>query len=183
MSPRPGRVSGQGQCPGGEGVLGGKIPQEKPQPPKKQSAQTRRSPTRIRRDPQATGRTRGQRTNASLVLRGVKIQRGICSAYWLKNSVPGAVSPQVGLEEQGGICRADRGLGSQGVLGRANGLCKRWRPGASRHALALILPWVGMWSAGLNGTQLVTIAVGLTTAILAPSGYWWLLCGCLGLSC
>ena len=30
--PRPGCVSGQGQSFGGEGILGGKIPQEEPQP-------------------------------------------------------------------------------------------------------------------------------------------------------
>ena len=52
-----------------------------------------------------------------------------------------------------------------------------------RHMLTLILPWVGMGSAEFSGARLVTTAMGLTTAVLAPSGYWRLLCGCLGLSC
>lgn len=119
-------------------------------------------------DPQITAGTGGQLMNASLVLTGLKIQGRICSACRFGDSVPGAVSSQAGLEERGGICRADKVLGSQGVLGRTKILCNGWRPGASRHVLALTLPWVGMGSAGLSGAQPVSTAVALTTAILPP---------------
>ena len=70
-----------------------------PGPDQEKSHEALEGPSGHRKD-------QGQLTNASLVLPGIEIQREIHSACWFKKSVPGAVFPQAGLEEQGGICRA-----------------------------------------------------------------------------